>query len=148
MEQGRGREGKCSAVVIRRIGRTNYEWDRMPCRRPAKFIADGQEFCWQHKPNAAEAVAYTLQDQTGGKGRLMNSEEVGRRYGHGPGWARHCKELRSIARKVGKFLMWREDELELLETAQRREDRERAKVAEQERLEAKYPFKIVNGGNN
>lgn len=143
------REGKCSAFVFRQVGRLPHEWDRVPCKRPAKFAKDGLEFCWQHKPSAAEAVAYQLQDQTtGGRGKLLNSAQVGQRYGHGPGWARHCKELRSIARKVGKFLMWREDELELLETAQRREDREKAKIAEMERLEAKYPFRVVGGNDN
>lgn len=137
------REGKCSASILRKIGRSSYQYEETRCRRPAQFTHEGREFCWQHKPQAAEQVAFQVQDQTGiGLGRLLNSEEVGKRYGHGPGWARHCKELRSIARKVGKFLMWREDELELLETAQRREEREIAKLAEKARLEGKYPIRI------
>lgn len=143
------REGQCSAFVVRQVGRTPYDWDRVPCRRPAKFIADGKEFCWQHKPSAAEAVVRQLQDAPAiGKAKFLDSKAVGLRYGHGPAWARHCKDLRSIARKVGKFLMWREDELEALETARWREDRDKAKAAEKARLEEKYSLRLVDGTND
>lgn len=135
-----GRAGQCSIKVPRQTGRTSYEWDYLPCRRPAKFLADGKEFCWQHKPSHAEEILRRREVATPTNPRYLNSKQVAARYGHAPSWPRHCADLRRIARKVGKNLMWREDELEALETADRQDERKQVQVADRQRLEAKYTF--------
>lgn len=140
-----GRAGQCSVKVPHQTGRSTYEWDYTPCRRPAKFLADGKEFCWQHKPSGAEEILRRREVETPAKVRYLSSKQVAARYGHAPSWPRHCKDLRRIARKVGKNLMWREDELEALETADRQEERERAQIDERKRVEAKLIFKFADG---
>lgn len=139
----KGRAGECSVKVPRQTGRTKYEWDFMPCRRPAKFIADGREFCWQHRPSGAEEILKRREIKAPAKPKYLNSKQVGERYGHTESWARHCKELRLIARKVGKFLMWREDELEALETAQQSEDRKDIQAEKIQKIRDKFPFSLA-----
>lgn len=141
----KGIAGECSKRIPRQTGRTPSEWDYLPCRRPAKFSADGAEFCWQHKPSGAEEIIRRREVSTPENPRFLNSKQVGKRYGHGPGWARHCPDLRRIARKVGKGLLWREDELEALETAHREGERIDAQAKEKQRLEAKYTFTLKGG---
>ncbi len=62
-----------------------------------------------------------ISEELKGESRYLTAVEVAERYGMTLGWVYRCKKLPH--RKVGKYLVFREDELEKFEQYRREEPR-------------------------